>query len=425
MASSDIYALRTGIGPLNDRQLDAYAQLDSSITPAKAFKPEGVFSRLVSDDWFPAPPDRVKKSRYGLRYELAFNRVEAVHTGLGFKRCLDAQHDFDILFGYSTGLRRVIFGSEVSRRWGEDSEKRLRVSYRSRAAEHYDSDNVGRDLSSLRAFLGEDDYFDYYWNRSLQVELGHHFSFWNGEVVIAYNREHHSSLVKNTDFALFERQDVQRDNPSIEPGSLQSVEFRANYGGEYSRWGLFKNKRAELEIEHSPNWASDFSFTRYRLVLDWHFPTFFRRRTLSNGLDLRLVMGTSHGNLPIQRYGSLDASIPGFTPFGSFRTLQEIPYQGNHYVGLWVEHNFKAVPFELLGLWGIGKRGMGLILHGAVGRTWVERSREEGNYIPDRYHKKVGGSLQLFGLLRLDVTRRLDQREWTVGFSPARLDFLP
>ena len=39
------------------------------------------------------------------------------------------------------------------------------------------------------------------------------------------------------------------------------------------------------------------------------------------------------------------------------------------------------------------------------------------------WHHELGASLILYGMVRLDVTRRLDRSRWRVGGSLARFDF--
>ncbi len=151
--------------------------------------------------------------------------------------------------------------------------------------------------------------------------------------------------------------------------------------------------------------GSDFSFTFAQLTVDGHLKTFLKRRFAPNALDWRLVAGYSRGQVPVQRLGSLEASMGLFSPFGVFRTMGGQPYEGEHYLALYWEHNFKAVPFEALGLWGLAQRGMGLVLHGASGRTWIGGQRRKTlGFKPrdvDAFHHEVGVSLVLYHLVRV------------------------
>jgi len=193
-------------------------------------------------------------------------------------------------------------------------------------------------------------------------------------------------------------------------------------------FGVIGQRRIKFTVEHSfPDLlGSDFPFTSYKITIDGRLNTFLRRRFLPNSLDFRLVAGTSTGKLPVQRFGSLDVSMGSFSPFGVFRTLTGHPLEGEKYFGFFWEHNFRTVPFELLGLRGLAKKGLGIIIHGAVGRTWIsEKRRSELDYqyhYLDHLHNEIGFSLNgLFGLFRFDVTRCLDKPGTFLGFGLARM----
>ena len=282
-------------------------------------------------------------------------------------------------------------------------------------------------LNSGQFLLGLDDYFDYYWNERLRARL--HLSLPSQiGLAVGFNHEEHSSLQETTAFGLLNRDRRPRPNPAIEEGRLRSVEAGLEWGGPYQPFGLTANRRFAVGVEHSSaGLGSDFSFTRLRLALDGHFKTFLKRRVTPNALDVRLVAGYSIGDVPVQRFGCLEASMGFFSPFGAFRTMRGHPYEGEHYAALYWEHNFKTTPFELLGLWDWAMRGAGLVVHGASGRTWIDLERRAKlGYSPryeESFHHEVGASLMLYHLLRLDFTRRLDRPGWGVGVSLVRFDF--
>ena len=416
--------------PLTAEQAAAYDALDSNYTLVKAFPPSGVFARFIEDDWIPEPPKSPQEERDGFKPEVWYNRVDSAHLGIVAEKHFAPLLKTQVMGGYNSGLVRWFYGGGIRYLWGKDSNGHLTIDYQEGTAARYNSDSYEPVINSLHILLGKNDYFDYFWNKSLHAGVGYYMKALNTKVGMEIGNEVHTSVEKSTDFALLEGSEKQRVNPRIAEGTLRSIALTANYGGEYTGWGVFIHKRAELKIEHSSrNWlASDFSFTHYRLIIDWHFPTFFRRRFGPNALDLRLVAGASAGELPVQRFGALEASYNGFTPFGTFRTLNGNPYEGERYAGLFWEHNFKSVPFELLGMWDMGKKGMGIVLHGASGRTWIGKRKIPSlgyapNYV-EKYHHEIGLSLQISGVLRLDFTRRLDRSGWSVGLSPARLDFM-
>ena len=430
--------------PLSIREQDAYTTIDSTMSPEEAFRPTGFLARFVVDDEEKGERSeeregkseggkgkkggKWKKIKKNLRRELWYNRVDAVHVGIGVEKWLNKRNMAHARGGYNTGLKRWFYRGGAKRLWGEERRGWLEGGYQVGTQTRYKSDYYQRVHNSVLPLLGFADYFDYYWGRGLSAGAGYRFEKVNADVGLWLRDEEQNSVGKNTDFDLLRRERIHRLNPPIEEGRLRSLELEAEWGDDYTPFGVTANRRAKVEIEHSAGWlGSDFSFTHYHATLDWHFKTWFRRRFAPNALDLRLVAGSSSGELPVQRFGALDVAVGPFTPFGGFRSLRGNPYEGERYAALFWEHNFRSVPFEFLGLWSLVRRGMGLVVHGASGRTWISTERRKGlGYEPryvEEFHHEMGVSLLLYHIFRLDVTKRLDRDDWGIGVSIARFDF--
>ncbi|MBT4502777.1 MAG: carboxypeptidase-like regulatory domain-containing protein [Gemmatimonadetes bacterium] len=414
--------------PLSSSEREAYDRIDSTLTLEEAFRPTGFLARFIPQEEEEKEVTRWEELRAGIKPELWYNRVDAAHLGMGMDQKLDERFDVSLRGGYSTGQERWAYGGRFGVHQGEEETVRLGVEYQRGTQERYLSDSYSRGSNSLAMLMGNEDYFDYYWSTRRSIDLGLKIDAPELLLQARFSDERQASVDKSSRFDLLDRYDEYRVNPLIEAGDLRSATFTFNYGGDYVPWGLFPHRRLELQVEHSGDLlASDFSFTQYRLAFDWHVKTFYKRRLAPNAFDLRLVAGTATGELPVQRFGALDAGVEGFTPFGALRSLRALPYEGERYLGVFWEHNFKTVPFELLGLERLARRGIGLVVHGASGRTWISSDRREKlGYRPvysDSFHHEAGISLILFHLWRLDLVRRLDRSAWRVGFSIARIDF--
>ena len=425
--------------PLSAREQAAYATIDSTMQPHHAFRPTGFLARLLVKDQAeqteeetkkqtePAQ-ERAKSSRWlgsiELKPVLRYDRVGGAHLGLEGNRGLGGGLEARVGAGYNVGLERWSYRGRVG--WQRTAGTAV-LEYGRGPVPRIPSDSYPLLLNSGQFLLGLDDYFDYYWNERLRGRL--HLSLPSQVgLAVGFNHEEHSSLQETSSFSLLNRDWRPRPNPAIEEGRLRSVEASLEWGRPYQPFGMTANRRVAVGVEHSSaGLGSDFSFTRLRLALDGHFKTFLRRRITPNALDVRVVAGYSIGDVPVQRFGALEASMGFFSPFGTFRTVRGHPYEGQHYAALYWEHNFKTTPFELLGLWDWAMRGAGLVVHGASGRTWIDpEQRAKLGYDPRyeaSFHHEAGVSLMLYHLLRFDFTRRLDQPGWSVGLSLVRFDF--
>lgn len=426
--------------PLSEAESEAYATIDSSMTLDKAFEPRGLLARFV-DFSASADDEEVVSSekevggtnvRTGITPSVWYNRVEALHAGGRGRLEIGRHFDFRAGGGYSTGPDgsvRWSYGGQATIQGG--AETALVAEYRYGVDPAYSSALYGRTFNSVQPLTGEPDYYDYLGNERLRVALRRAFPSIDTEVRLQYNNERHFSVAKTTDYDLLGRDTVQPLNPSVEEGLLRSFEVQVTVGDEGDPLGIVGRNRLRLAVEYSnPDLvASAFDFTRFHLEVDGRIPTFFRRRLMPNVLDVRLVAGTFAGSLPVQRFGIVEASMRPFTPFGVLKTRDGRPYRGEQYVGVFWEHNFRTVPFEIVGLRGLAQRGYSILIHGGHGRTWVAEERQQelaqqGAFVPvpDGFHHEIGLSVSgVLGLFRVDLTKRLDAPGWGVGVSAARL----
>ncbi|MDZ7683512.1 MAG: hypothetical protein U5J63_17825 [Fodinibius sp.] len=190
-------------------------------------------------------------------------------------------------------------------------------------------------------------------------------------------------------------------------------------------FGVTGQKYLKLGLEAlSSALGSDFSYTRYTGHLSWTFPTFYQRRLLANSLDINLRGGTYSGDLPFQKLGIV-MWRSGNRLLGVMKAARNRPYEGQQYLALNLEHNFRTIPFEALGLSSLVERNIGLIIFGGAAKTWLNSGAVPAGYQPnttDGVHLEAGASLNgILGLFRLDVAARLDQPALLINISVARL----
>ena len=328
--------------PLSAREQTAYATIDSTVQLEKAFQPTGFLARLLMSEQTEAEMEvrteqpeeetegRAESSSWlgqiGLKPALRYDRVGGVHLGLEGNRGLGGGLEAGVAAGYNVGLKRWSYQGRVG--WQRTAGK-MALEYGRGPVPRIPSDSYIPLLNSSQFLLGLDDYFDYYWNERLRARL--HFSLPSQVgLQVGFNHEEHSSLQETTAFSLLNRDWKPRPNPAIEEGRLRSVEAGFEWGGPYQPFGVTANRRVAVGVEHSSaGLGSDFSFTRLRLALDGHFKTFLKRRVTPNALDVRLVAGYSIGDVPVQRFGSLEATWASSRRLALSARCTAIPMKGS------------------------------------------------------------------------------------------------
>ena len=428
--------------PLSAREETAFASIDSTMTLEKAYAPTGLLVRFLelggsfNDEEGGGVGGEVPAGEGGggppldLDYDLIpqvwFNGVDALNAALKVRLRAGEQLALTGLGGYKTGLRTATYGGELSYELGRRTT--LRGAYHYGTEPRYHSRLYGRLFNSLNVLAGGDDYFDYYGSERVSASVSRRFP---GQVRVEVGAlsERSFPVRRTTSYDVFGTGNEQPPNPPVQSGFLRSAFAEVTIGDEEELWpGLSGQKRLHLAVEHSfPKMLeSDFDFTRFTGAFDYAVPTFFRRRLLPNQLDVRLTGGTFIGTLPLQRFGLVEASRRPLTAYGALHTLAARPYEGEQYAVFIWEHNFRTVPFEAVGLYGLAQRGWSLLLHGGHGRTWLAEDRRlPPGYVrsaPGGLHHEFGVALNgILGVLRLDFTARLDRPGFVVGLSTARL----
>ncbi len=423
--------------PFAKKEKKAYENSDSTITAAKILNPKGPLAPLVRKtlgemfgdttqktiDYSISPAwwkNRVEGNYYGAHGIIYYKNLIGLQLGFGMTDHAEEFSDYPLKVGFIS--------------------KYLDVNYFRRTDVRCET-NVFSNFMTLLLFssLSKADYFDYYWNEGIRGKLKYDIKKIQTSLSLGVNVEKHSSMGN------IPEEEGAKPNPAIMEGALRSLNFEISVGkdsvlhiGKQSElkrnnspaFRLFE-KNFSLKAEHSsPNiFDSDYSFTRGELSLGWRFNTFLKRRMSPNTLDLKLIAGGVYGDPPIQKHLILYGSAGSFSEFGTFRSLRPLPLEGEKYVAVFAEHNFRTLPFELLGLDFIANLGLEIIVYGAAGRTWFSEEKLISlSYTPsyyDGYMSEVGFSINkvipLFPLARLDFTYNNYDNNFYMGFGIAKM----
>ncbi len=426
--------------PLEKAEALAYETVDSTMTLTNAYQPTGPLARFVktsvsnseSEDEVVVSSGGRSRSRLNLNLQpgIRFNRVEGLYGEIGTRQSI-GRLSLNGRIGGSTALSdepKVSYSIGGDIDIGKEERLKLDIDYARYTDTQTPSTPILHILNSAFTLFGETDYFDYYRNQRLHGTLKYRVPGVNAQLAAGVRLEKHGSLEKQTDYDILAGAILQRPNIAIEPGLLRSVVAKIGIGDEENTLGFTGRNRIELEVEHSaPDLiSSNFSFTRYRAPLEWRVPTLFKRRLLPNTLDVKLYGQTYSGDLPVQRYGVVEGSIGYVDRYGALRTTAGRPYRGHSSLGIFWEHNFRTVPFEILGLKRLAQNAINIIVFGGHGRAWNSGERQialEG-FIPaiNDWHHEAGVSLSgLFSLFRIDFAKRLDAQGYSFGITTARI----
>ncbi|MCC5915283.1 MAG: carboxypeptidase-like regulatory domain-containing protein [Balneolaceae bacterium] len=414
-----------GSVPLTADERRAYATIDSTRTLEEAFRPEGFLARMIERQDERTGSQGFGANLSGISPRAGFNRVDGYQLGANYnRRFRDIGLRVDGYAGYNFFGKEWDTGVEIGQRILTGGGRSLSIfgGYHRATDTQYRSEYVGRFMNSTVTLLGGDDYFDYFRNERIETGLRVRNLVPRSLLTISVRRELHRTHNREGiyDHSLFGWHTERRVNPEIEEGELRSLDFRLALNEQPGISGFAGSRSAILSVEwSSPDLGSEFDFLRAEGTVTWNIETFYTRRLFANTLDLIFSAGASTGDLPIQRSLSVDGSLSAFGPFGSIKTRRGVPYTGTEYWLAYAEHNFRTIPFELIGLNPLVERGWGIILFG--GAAQASGVMPGGGYTSGSVHSEVGVSLNsVFGVLRLDFAKRLDAPGSFIGLSVPR-----
>lgn len=380
--------------PLTGEEERAYATLDSSQTLEKQFEPKGPLATLAGNGT-EAITDIA---------DIHFNRVEGLYLG--------ASKTFDHLFtllhingSVGIGLSDHRVKHDVGFTLFASSAHTLGVGAEAyNALRHFpDEGYYGPLVITITSLLGKNDYRDYYLAHGIRTYLQFRPQRWLSSEM-SYITEHQSSLSLVTNYSLIRPSALYRPNPEIAEGAYRGFRWDVRLGDPPEPIDLVSRDALEFSVEHSAPGIehSAYNFTQYHALLTLHMRTFLGELFFPPSLRIILSGGTSTGTVPTQRTFSPDTRVSGLSPFGTLRGSDVREFQGNRYVMLNIEHNFRSIPFILLGIPFLYKRNIELLAHASFAQTWSGPTP----VIPGLYTEAGIGISRVFDLFRLDLTYR-------------------
>jgi hypothetical protein len=364
-----------------------------------------------------------------------YNRVHGAYLGLGLIGEFTPALSGTVQGGYGFADKHWYAEGELRLALDDVGKYSLRLNAYDKLARRDNPYTITQPSITLMSLFLKNDYGDYYYARGGQAEMEVSFGqlrFVRRDVFVrptrfsvVFRNEYHEPAFVNTDFAVFGSGPF-RDNPAAFTGTLRSLgmEFNWNYHPErrFSGFGW----QIKGEIAEPSLIPSDFRFRQLISTLVLHVPTLPLWT-----LELRLTGGWSYGDVPPQRFFSLESAASSIAGAGALRGLYVKEFYGDRFATASIEHNFGELIPGILRIPNLASFGIEFIVSGGVG--WSQFSSRTlaytGTRLPaandtrERIYYEAGlGLNKILLLLRTDVTVRLSQVSpprffFTLGFA--------
>lgn len=409
---------------MTDKELQAYESIRRNIE-----NPDSALRQSFFDQFFGEISRTIakldRKPFTGFEDVVSYNLVHGLYIGTGLETEITNQLTMITKAGYGFSDNELYGRFEL--RFDFDELKLL-----SAYGTIHKSLNRSDELSQIRkpaitsiTLINGRDYGDYYYSQGFEVGLDAGIGqlvflrrdrfFRPKRTRIFFSHERQTDAYTTTNFSLFGNRMI-RENPLIVPGINNSLGIELNWNFHPRR--RFSESGFQLNAEYSnKSIGSDFSYSRF------HGSFFVRFNTLPSWIaDLRLNCGYSIGELPPQKFFSLESSSSGIASSGSLRALNMKEFYGSEFYVVSLEHNFGEVIPGILRIPSVAAFGIEFITYGRLAYTNFSKSTlfaTKNNSIikpnntqstADKYYYEVGlGFNKVLLFFRIDTTIRLSQ----------------
>ncbi|MDC1068613.1 DUF5686 family protein [Candidatus Kapabacteria bacterium] len=358
-----------------------------------------------------------------------FNRVNGLKLGVGVFGNLSQTTNANLYLGYGISDKQLFYQGKVNQYFSQQKNGYFNVSIFNKLNR---SDNpliIKERTISIVSLIGGNDYGDYYYNQGLELSLGYgwgqfkfieKFDFVRPNSIELFGKfEQHNTANVNSNFSMFNWNNSFRANPPAINNSFNAIGLRLNIN--HSRKKEISNLGIYLESEISnKSIGSSQNYERYYTEFNVKLTTL----PLWNA-KFKFSGAYSRGDIPFQKYYSIETSTAGLTAPGAMRTLSPKEYYGSSFAAVNFEHNFGEIFPGLLRIPNVASFGLEFIF--IVNTAWshfredeIERNNQsgynyvsssmQGNRFENQLFNEVGiGLNKLFLFFRFDFMARVSK----------------
>ncbi len=406
ISSSEMKKLRPV--PLTGAEIKAFATLDTSMTIEKKIKFTGAFAGMIPKN--PDDKNNSGRSFFGEAANILFNyfyinnnRVENISVGAKYKSDIFNQRFFTNSYAaYSTGLKNAVGSFSIAYKIPKFflNAVSLEVFKEVRGWQHLNP--YSKIINSASVFLGYDDYYNYYLSRGFRIGIKKEFAkIFTADINFMSDKE--SSLKEDKYLTIINPRRTLRKNPSIKEGFDRKFRMSLKLGQSPMDLQIVPSDGLITEIDLSkPVFGSDFNYLTFFFAGQLRMNTIYRELFLSPYLQINCEAAYIKGNYGIQKIISPVSAMGFYSPVTSFKGLSPYRFAGDKMIAVHIEHNWRTILFQALGLNFLTDSDLDMITGAAVLKIY-----NSSGYLPQLTQKRpywefYGGISRILGLINIE-----------------------
>ena len=406
ISSGEMNALRQV--PLTKTEVTAFAVIDTTMTFEKSIKVTGALAGFI-----PKNSDRNSgETTFGKISKLMLNhfyvnnnRVEYLTLGARYKSDIPGTKFYtDSYAAYSTGLKKAIGSLTIGYKLQDFFLSEIEFRLFKRVQDWQPLNPYSQIINSVSVLLGFEDQYNYYLSSGYRIGVVKNIRK-NLSASINFISEKESSLKEDKHLSIFNPRRTIRINPQINEGFDRKIRLSFQLGKSPFELQLIPDNGIITDIDLSRNFLkSDFNYFKVFLAGQLRMKTFYNELFLSPFLQINLETGYVNGNYGIQQILSPISAMGFYTPVTSFKGLKPYQFAGNKMIAVHIEHNWRTIIFQALGLDFLTNLDLDIITGAAALRIV-----NDSNYLPQLTQRKpywevYAGISRIFAIINLEIS---------------------
>jgi hypothetical protein len=395
--------------PLTVKEKKAYAYLDSTKTLEKIIKVKGALAGLIPkmDSQRDTTTGILTKSLELLTKYVTFgnNRVTGILIGPHFSGPIVGNKLFaDLSGGYSFQRKKLEGDLKINYRPYKFFINKIeaQIFYKSKSWQSYSP--YTNLMNGIAVTTGFNDQFNYYLSSGFAIGLTKYISK-NFSADLNFTSEKESSLQEKKYESIFRINRIPRINPPIVAGSDRKTSLRISLGKDPMEIQFLPENGMTAQFDISnPFFGSNFNYKSFRFIGEISTKTFYKELFIAPYLEVIFDAGIITGNYGPQHLFSPGTALGFFSPVQAFKDLNPYEFAGSEMIALHVEHNWRSVPFQALGLKFISDLYLDFITGASVLKTWDKSKFLIGDSMSQPYWEIYTGISRILGVFRVDVS---------------------
>ncbi|MFA5805944.1 MAG: DUF5686 family protein [Melioribacteraceae bacterium] len=397
--------------PLTVAEVKAYNELDSSKTVVTQLKFTGLLSGLATEA---IKNDQNQKSGSGFfkyvgsvfKYlNFRDNRVDGILVGAKyndsfFKNSLSINSNLGYAFGRKMYEGSLLVGLKV--KWETITGIEFGLFDE---AEQWQLLNPYPDIvNGVNVLFGFDDQFNYYRSSGFSIGLNNKLGK-DISSTIRFIFDKQESLSELKYQSIFTPYKPVRLNPQIVDGNDSKISINILLGKSPHDYQPMLQDGLIVQLDFSnPVFVSDFNYKRVRVISQFTTSTIYKELFSSPYFVFGFEVGAVLGDYGPQHTITPNTALNIYSPFLSFKGLAPYEYVGDKLIALHVEHNWRTIPYQAIGLDFLTDLNIDVMTGFSILKMWNESSYFRNQSADKIYWEGYLSFGKIFGVGRINFS---------------------